>query len=113
MALGSSPCTRRPGRGLPSGWTPISTDMAVSRLPSVAERPHVRRLGPPGAQAGKAEFGLYAAFGGQQLVPFVHDDGFEAPEVLLRHLAARASSERLSGVVISVLGGRFNWRCFA
>ena len=52
----------------------------------MADKPHVRRVGRQAREARQAKLSLYAALGGQQLVPFVHNDGFEGPEVLLRVL---------------------------
>ena len=94
--LGDEPLddSARPRRGRrPS--RPSSASRAVSRLPSVAERPSVRRLGPETTQPRQAELGLHAPLRGHQLVPLVHHDELEVLEQRGRIVAGEQERQAL------------------
>ena len=71
-----------PARPRPAfaGSRPSSVSRAMSRLPSVAERPQRAELGPPAAQPGEGELGLHSALRRHQLVPLVDHDQLEMVE---------------------------------
>ena len=110
--FGASPRTRRPGRAVPLASTPSNTARAVSRLPSVAESPHVRSAGRHVRSRARQ-----SSVCTPRLVPInsCHSSTTTASRSAKK---ARASgwerrSDRLSGVVMSAVGGFLSWRPLA
>ena len=76
-----------------------STSRASSRLPSVADRPHVRSRGASARSARQGELQQHAALVAEQFVPFVDDDGAQRRRTAPRVSGYDSSSDSDSGVV--------------
>ncbi len=108
-ALGTSPWKIPPCRGRPSPSTPSSASRAVSRLPSVAERPSVRRPGRKRRRRARQSSVCTPRF---DAISSCHSSTTTSSRWSNRVAASSRvrRRERLSGVVTSAVGKRSRCR---